>query len=149
MSRKRAGKYLLSIRCPTPLSVIRETIRTLDLLFPFWDAGTKSFLNREGQTFHEIIASPQHGRRMHLLGFPHWKVRLLDVYEEVYQSPPVSLTQLWRDRRNPQIWSTFWTAVVIFFLTLVCTILSIVSTMASVMQTWLAWKAPQATIPSA
>ncbi|KAK5057757.1 hypothetical protein LTR84_011758 [Exophiala bonariae] len=135
-------------KCPIPLSVIRETIQTLDLLFPFWDQHTKAFLKREGQTFHEIIAAPQHGRRMHLLDFPHWKVRLLDVYEEIYQSPPVSITQLWRDRRNPQLWSTFWTAVVILLLTLLCTVFAVISTIASSLQAWLAWKAWQAQLNS-
>jgi hypothetical protein len=123
---------LTSSRSLLPATVIKETIQTLDLLFPFWDKRTKEFLRSEGQTFHEIGPFEQ-GRTLHLLDFAHWKDRLFEVYE-VYQSPPVSWAQLRKDRRNPQQFWTFWIALVILGLTLVSTITGIVSMATGIVQ---------------
>jgi hypothetical protein len=103
-------------------------------LFPFWDERTKAFLKSEGQTFHDIIGPIEHGRTLHLLDFAHWKDRLFEVYEEVYQSPPVSWAQLRKDRRNPQQFYTFWIALVILGLTLISTVTSIVSMITGIVQ---------------
>ncbi|EXJ69220.1 uncharacterized protein A1O5_07256 [Cladophialophora psammophila CBS 110553] len=124
-----------------PATVLKETIQTLDLLFPFWDTRTKTLLEQNGQTFHNISGPIEQGRRLHLLDFPHWKVRLLEVYEEVFQSPPVSWAQLWHDQRNPQQFWTFWIALVILALTLVSTIASIVSMITGIIQVKLARQA--------
>ena len=125
---------MASSRSPLPVTVLRETIQTLDLLFPFWDERTKALLKREGQSFHNITSHVDHGRRLHLLDFPHWKVRLLDVHEEIYQSTPASWAQLWLDRRNPQQFWTFWIALVILVLTLISTIASTVSMVTGIVQ---------------
>jgi hypothetical protein len=68
-------------------------------------------------------------RTLNMLEFDRWKDRLTELYEEVFQSPPVSWAQLWRDRRNPQQFWTFWIALLILALT-------IVSTFATVIQSW-------------
>jgi hypothetical protein len=110
-------------------------------LFPFWDDRTKAFLKAEGQTFHNIIGPFEHGRTLHFLDFAHWKDRLFEVYEEVYQSPPVSWAQLRKDRRNPQQFWTFWIALVILGLTLVSTVTGIVSMATGIVQMNLALEA--------
>lgn len=57
-----------------------------------------------------------------------WRDRILELYEDVYQSPPASWSQLLKDKRNPQQFWTFWIAIAILVLT-------VVSTMATVVQT--------------
>lgn len=116
-----------------PLKVLEETKLSLDLLFPFWDSRTAAFLAKEKQNFHE------HGpfevaRNLTLLDFDHWRDRLLELHEEVFQSPPVTWAQLWRDRRNPQQFWTFWIAIMILALT-------IFSTVAAIIQAWASLKA--------
>ena len=64
-----------------------------------------------------------------LSDFDHWRDRLLELREEIFQSPPVSWAQLWRDRRNPQQYWTFWVAMMILILTFL-------STLASILQAW-------------
>lgn len=86
---------------------------------------------RNGQNFHHV--APFDGPRTLNLGeFVYWRDRLLEVYEEVYRSPPVSWGQLWADRRNPQQWYTFWIALVILVLTFISCIASIVQAWASI-----------------
>jgi hypothetical protein len=113
---------------------LKETIRTLDLLFPSWHKETGVFLKKKGQSFHDIVDPLEHGRTLHLLDFHHWRDRLLQVSEDIYQSPPSSWAQLWNDTRNPQQFYTFWIALVILGLTLVSTVTSVVSMVTSIVQ---------------
>jgi hypothetical protein len=119
-----------------PLQVLIETKLSLDLLFPFWDNRTVAFLKKERQTFHQD--GPFTGTKaLNLLAFDHWRDRLLELHEEIFQSPPVSWAQLWRDRRNPQQFWTFWVALMILLLT-------IASTAATIIQAWASVKAVNA-----
>lgn len=115
------------------LDILKETILSLNLLFPFWDGDTAELLAREDQNFNdfgpfEVTRSPN------LMDFDYWRDRLLELREEIYQSPPASWTQLWRDRRNPQQFWTFWIALMILALTLL-------STTATLIQAWAGLKA--------
>ena len=112
-------------------SVLAETIQSLDLLFPHWDFQTNKLLKEHGQSFHQVGPFPS-SRRLNLCDFEHWRDRLAELYEEVYCCPPASWAQLWADRRNPQQWYTFWIALLILLLTIVSTIASIVQAWASV-----------------
>jgi hypothetical protein len=118
-------------RTTIPRTVLSETIRSLNLLFPFWDERTHNLLEREGQTFHQVGPFDDH-RALNLCEFDHWRDRLSELYEEIFQSPPVSWAQLWTDRRNPQQFWTFWIALVILALTVVSAICSIIQAWASV-----------------
>jgi hypothetical protein len=111
-------------------SLLTETIKTLDLLFPAWDVETRKLLGAASQDFHTIEPVAE-SRQLNLIEYDHWRTRLLDVYDEIYLSPPVSWRQLWRDRRNPQQFWTFWIALVILMLTLVSTAAGIAQTYAS------------------
>ena len=114
-----------------PLAVVLETIYSLNLLFPHWDPGTNKFLAKHDQHFHKI--GPFDGpRTLDLLEFDHWRDRLSEVYEEIFRSPPVSWSQLWQDRRNPQQFWTFWIALIILALTAVSTVAAIIQAWASV-----------------
>jgi hypothetical protein len=114
--------------------LLTETIKTYDILFPWGlnDERTKSFLEKNKQSFHDI-APFNESRTLNLLEYDHWRDRLLELYDEVFMAPPVSWSQLWRDTRNPQQFWTFWIALVILLLTLI-------STAASIAQTWASFK---------
>ena len=114
---------------PIPAELLRETSRTLDLLFPFWDTDTKRLLKKMKM---EHLLNPMQ-RSLDLKSYPYWKDRILEVYEDVYLAPPQGLSQLWRDRRDSQKFWTFWIALLVLFLT-------ILSTFASVLQTYVALK---------
>ena len=116
-----------------PHALLRETITTLNMLFPQWDAETQALLSKHGQTFHSV--GPFHGpRRLDLHEFNHWRDHLLELYEEIYLAPADSWIQLWIDRRNPHQYYTFWIALVVL-------LLSICSLVASVIQAWASVKA--------
>jgi hypothetical protein len=116
-----------------PFEVLNETKLSLDLLFPFWDSRTVTLLEKEKQTFHEY-GPFEVTKTLTLLDFDHWRDRLLELHEEIFQSPPVSWAQLWRDRRNPQQFWTFWVALMILLLT-------VLSTAATIVQAWASVKA--------
>ena len=113
-------------KCPLPVSLYEETLRTLDLLFPLWDTSTKRLLRDEGKSVHALNPGD---RYLDLKHFPYWQERLLGLYEEVYQAPAEGWSQLWRDRRDPLKFWTFWIALLVLWMT-------IISTVASVVQTW-------------
>ena len=117
-------------RIPVPLNVLKETLMSLDLLFPSWDSSTVDLLARERQIFHE--QGPfEATKTLALADFDHWRDRLLELHEEIFQSPPVSWAQLWRDRRNPQQFWTFWVAMMILVLTALSTIATMIQAWAS------------------
>jgi len=88
-------------------------------------------LSEHQQTFQQL--GPYDGpATLNLMEFDHWRDRLLEVYDVVFQSPPVSWAQLWRDRRNPQQFWTFWIALIILALTLISTVTSVVQIWVSV-----------------
>ena len=120
-----------SFRLLLPIKLLRETILSLDLLFPFWDSETEALLAKEKQNFHEYGNFEVTGT-LTLLDFDHWRDRLLELHEEIFQSPPVSWAQLWRDRRNPQQFWTFWVAMMILILTVFSTVATIIQAWASV-----------------
>jgi hypothetical protein len=113
---------------PLPNDFVEETNRTLDLLFPSTDDRTRKFLKSRGKDFHMI--QPRQ-RSRDLRDYPYWRDRILELYEDIFLGDPEGWTQLWRDRRDMQKFWTFWIALAIFMLTLV-------STAASIVQTWAA-----------
>lgn len=116
-----------------PISVLKETILSLNLLFPHWDTFTENFMLQHDQTFH-LDGPFNESRPLSLSDFDHWRDRLLELYQ-IFHSPPVGWTQLWADRRNPLQWYTFWIAIVILVLTVV---FGIISSVTAIMQTYLA-----------
>lgn len=114
-----------------PVALLRETITTLNLLFPQWDPQTQALLSAHGQDFHTL--PPFEGpRRLDLSEFKYWRSHLLELYEEIYLAPADSWRQLWTDRRNPHQWWTFWIAVVVLALSIVSCITSVIQAWASI-----------------
>ena len=123
------------LECPKqsilPRNLCDETMRTLDLLFPIWDPATKQLLEKERQ--HVDRRRPR-DRLLDLRRFPYWRERLLELNEDVFEAEAEGLAQLWRDRRDPQKFWTFWIALAVFGM-------AMVSMAASIVQTWASLKA--------
>ena len=131
-----ANKRYLSMR-PLYISsaslfpdLLDETGRTLDLLFPSWNPGTKTLMKQMGLDFHRV--NPQ-DRSLSLRHYSVWRDRILELYEDIYLAPAQGWAQLWNDRRDPQKFWTFWVALLVLILTLL-------STFASLLQTFVAFK---------
>jgi hypothetical protein len=119
-----------------PLAVIKETLTTLNHLFPHWDSLTDDFMLQHDQTFHldgpfDDTVPPN------LADFEHWRDRLLELHQ-IFNAPPVGWTQIWTDRRNPLQWYTFWLAIAILILTV---FFGLISSITSIMQTYYAHEA--------
>jgi hypothetical protein len=102
---------LIIPRNPLPLDLLEETMRTLDLLFPFTgDEDTRVFLESEGQTFNQVRTPGGLGppRALDFSEFKYWRDQLEDLHD-VFTSPPRTNRQLWRDRRNRK---DFWALII-------------------------------------
>ena len=133
-----SGPQNWSSGSPFEIDFLEETSRTLDLLFPSWDTATRKVLRNRAKDFDLVDSKP---RILDLKFYPYWKDRLLEVYEGVFQADPEGIGQLWKDRRDPQKFWTFWVAMAILMLT-------VVSTGASIIQTYVAIKAMELTVSS-
>jgi hypothetical protein len=104
------------------LPLFEETLRTLDVLFPAWDPSTIEFVDSMSSggdmisPFKLEDLYPQ--QQQSLSKFRFWRARLTELILE-HQSPPRDWRQIWKDRRNPMAFWTFWIGLMIFLLTLV------------------------------
>ena len=113
---------------PMPLELFEETRRTFDLLFPLRESTSQKLLKSLHPHWSDLVRGD---RQLELSAFPYWRHRLLVLHEDVFEAEADGLMQLWRDRRDPQKFWTFWIALVVFWLTMVSTVASIVQTWAS------------------
>jgi hypothetical protein len=67
-----------------PLSVIEETLHTLNLLFPHWDPPTRKLLAKEGKQFNSLDT---YERQNDLSAYTYWKERLMDLYHASNERP--------------------------------------------------------------
>jgi len=125
----------ISPRTCIPITVLQETMLTLNLLFPHWDPLTDAFMTKHDQNFH-LQRPLDDSRPLHLADFHHWRNRLLELHQ-IFHSPPVGWAQMWADRRNPLQWYTFWIATVILILTI---IFGLISSVTGIMQTCIAYE---------
>ncbi|KAL2040353.1 hypothetical protein N7G274_006796 [Stereocaulon virgatum] len=105
-----------------PTDLVAETLRTLDLLFPFGDESTQKYLAESGQDFYRT-SSRDPSRATDFGEFRYWQRRLVELHE-LFHHAPKSVLQMWYDRRNPVQWWTFWLAVAIAFLTILFGVIS-------------------------
>ncbi len=133
---RRPGSSLI------PESVLRETLLTLDVLFPYWDEQTRNFLRDEDQDFLQYDPSWD-PRPRNINDFVIWRERLI-LLLHVYSSPPEGLRQVWHDRRNALQWYTFWLAA---FIAMVTVVFGTISSVASVIQAQAALKSMREGFP--
>lgn len=112
------------------MELYEETNRTLDLLFPTWDKATRRLLESGGKTFRLHYFSSQ-DRVLDLNQYSYWRDRLLELNEDIFLAPPEGWTQLWRDRRDPQKFWTFWLMLSVFTMTIVSTVASVLQAAAT------------------
>jgi hypothetical protein len=110
-----------------PVDIIDEAIATLDYLFP-QDKATKAFLQEEEKRYGIAINvlsldPPTHRTTIRLKNFSYYHDRMLDIAYE-YTNPPTSWRLVWKDRRNPVQFWTFWLGLGIFGFTILFGILA-------------------------
>ena len=110
----RGSAYLRPIT-GLPRELLDETIKTLDVLFPPWHDRTVQFLRDQDQDFHLLPPVPRDLPK--LREFTYWRERMIDVVIE-FESPPRNWKHIWRDRRYPVAFWTFWIGISIFAMTL-------------------------------
>jgi hypothetical protein len=127
---------LAHLRSPSssiiPVSVLEETVDTLNLLFPFPDSRTENFLSQSKKTFYGL-GNCGRPRKLDLREYNYWRDRLVELIR-VSDEPPRNWWQLFTDRRNKLQWATFWIAVLVLMLTLIGLAGSTVSAVYSIKQ---------------
>jgi hypothetical protein len=103
------------------LPLFEETLRTLDTLFPAWDPKTIHFVaalsDKDTMVSSSVLDDLYPQRQQSLTKFRFWRARLTELIVE-HQSPPRDWRQIWKDRRNPMAFWTFWIGLLIFVFTL-------------------------------
>nr|OQO24165.1 hypothetical protein B0A51_06258 [Rachicladosporium sp. CCFEE 5018] len=97
-------------------ALYEETLRSLDVLFPAWDSQTMDFVatyEENGKpvpwfNLQDLGAQKQQSLRK----FRYWRARFNELIIE-FESPPKDLKRIWKDRRNPMAYWTFWLGLVI------------------------------------
>jgi hypothetical protein len=125
-----------------PDGFLTETERTLSLLFPPANFETSKRTRRIGRKNNvdieaAIESSVASDEMLDLSKYPYWQERLSEVQKAYNAARPKTMKQWWFDRRNKFEWATFWTAVVVFILTLV---FGLIASITGIMQVYAAFK---------
>jgi hypothetical protein len=128
-----------------PGDFLSETERTLSLLFPPANFEASKRTRRIGEKDHvdieaAIESSVASDEMLDLSNYPYWQERLREVQKAYDHARPKTLKQWWFDRRHRFEWATFWTAVVVFILTL---IFGLIASITGIIQVYAAFKALQ------
>ncbi|KAH7079719.1 hypothetical protein FB567DRAFT_127771 [Paraphoma chrysanthemicola] len=104
--------------CPLPVKVLEETLDTLDLLFPPWEASARQLLKDEGQQSLFTLGCRRNKR---ILDLTHYQCfgEALDQVMDAFDKNPRTWKQLALDRRNKLEWAAFWVTAMVAMLTLV------------------------------
>ncbi|KAK0613333.1 hypothetical protein B0T14DRAFT_437304 [Immersiella caudata] len=124
-----------------PDGLLEETLRTLALLFPQNDRGTRRLIagiKGIDQTVRCCGISRAQDRRFEK--FSVWHDRLVILKQAFDDSQPHKITQWWWDRRNSVQWYTFWVAILVFVLTV---FFGTVQSIEGALQVYLSYKSLQ------
>ncbi|KAK4444416.1 hypothetical protein QBC34DRAFT_360139 [Podospora aff. communis PSN243] len=124
-----------------PDGLLDETLRTLALLFPQNDRGTRRLLagiKGIDQTVGCCGVSRAQDRRFEK--FSVWHDRLVILKQAFDDSRPQTISQWWWDRRNGVQWYTFWVAIMVFILTV---FFGTVQSIEGALQVYLSYKSLQ------
>lgn len=106
-----------------PPGFVDETLRTLSLLFPQYDAKSSKWLisqqRKLGLDHHVIEARQLKANERQIENFRFWHERIVALKQVFDDVEPSTISQWWFDTRRRVQWYTFWTAVVVVILTLV------------------------------
>ena len=126
-----------------PRRLLEETIWSLNLLFPREREDTEKFLSDHSANIRSALLAPPFEAansvmdKFDLNQYQYWQQRLR-VLNQIYRAEQRSLRYQLVDKRNPLQLYTFWTAFIIFVLTI---IFGIISSVTAVIQTRAALKA--------
>ena len=111
-----------------PNNIIEEALDTMNLLFPFDDPGTKSFLRKEGKTFYSLGFCGR-DRVLDLKEYHYWQEPISELVN-MLKEPPRGLYQfsLDKDRKNMLQFATFWIATIVAILTILSFMFGVLST---------------------
>lgn len=96
---------------PLPTEVIDEALDTLNLLFPWGDEATKSFLQRHKKSFYGL-GKCNRERQLDLSAYRYWRNEISEL-AEILSQPPRGRAQFLIDSDGNnllEVW-TFWTAI--------------------------------------
>jgi hypothetical protein len=98
-----------------PPGFIDETIKTLALLLPQFDEGSKKWFKRMGKQAsldaNAIKCGQLVAEERQIENFHFWRDRLIILKQVFDEAEPRGLKRWWRDRRKPVQWYNFWLAV--------------------------------------
>ncbi|TDZ46107.1 hypothetical protein CTRI78_v008982 [Colletotrichum trifolii] len=120
-------QYDSSEACPVPRAIMLEALSTLDLLFPFKDATTYSFLKDQGQLFNNLILL-RRDRTWHLGDYPYWGNRIEELIT-ILDRPPSGLRQFLPhpDRTNLLESANFWIAASVALLAVISFVFGLIA----------------------
>ena len=105
-----------------PAGLLKETLRTLALLFPPHHSDTMKFFRRLDANIGLDKQLTNCGQlrlnERQIETYTFWHDRLVLLKQSFDQSRPATLSQWWHDRRNGVQWYTFWVAILVLFLTI-------------------------------
>ncbi|KAK0627598.1 hypothetical protein B0T14DRAFT_420955 [Immersiella caudata] len=123
-------------------SFVKETLRTLALLFPQNDTKTRRWL--QGQIAEHKLdpavacCGNLRAQTRRFEQFSYWRDRLIILKQAFDESSPRGLRQWWNDRRNSVQWYTFWVAIWVFAMTV---FFGLMQSVTGVLQVYLSWQA--------
>ena len=100
-----------------PADLLSETLRTLDLLFPYGEQDIDKFVDETSESIYRT--SSRYVSRATNSGEFVYRRKQLEELHDIFHQEPRNFHQMWHDRRNPLQWWTFWLAGVIAVLTIV------------------------------
>ena len=122
--------------------LIDETLRTIALLLPANDAGSRNWFKnkRKGLSLDSKAGSynaPNASERQ-IERFQYWRDRLVILKQAFDDSEPSGIASWWYDDRKKVQWYTFWVAAAVLLLTVVFGLLQSIS---GIVQAWAAVRA--------
>lgn len=122
-------------RNPFPEGFIEETLHTLYLLFrplePHKSRRNIRMMEKNPHIDLELAMAKQ--ASFDLNNYRYWHARLAKIQTAYDRTSPKNLQQWWFDRRDRVHWATFWTAFVVFILTIIFGVISSVTGILQVM----------------
>ena len=137
-----------------PPSLLKETLSTLDIIFPvIGDRASRAILEREVQN-HELdryfldrfdLDPRDHERPSDALDptdvrslyekYPYWADRLYELWREADDPTPTTRIERWTEaRRNPRF--TYWCAVISIVIAI---LFGMIATSLAAVQVWITW----------
>jgi hypothetical protein len=111
-----------------PKEFLSETRKTMHLLFPPNGLHSSKRIKKLAKArLVDLEAQAVKTAPLDLTNYPVWRHRLAEVQRRYDAAKPSTVMQWWYDNRNKPERVTFWTAILVIFLTLVFGLISSVT----------------------